>query len=177
MSTVSGAAVRTRKRFREAVMQDPSSGLIRVAVLSDSHGLLRREVIAELQDCSHILHAGDIIRETDLDELNVYGSLYAVLGNNDVYMPWSGRLKAVLRFTIGGVRFLMTHERWDVPRDLSGVDVVVYGHTHRFAQENIDGRLWLNPGSCGPSRFGSEASMAKLDIKSGRILRVCQILI
>ena len=41
---------------------------VQIAVLSDTHGLLRREVVAELQDCSHIIHAGDIIREKDLDE-------------------------------------------------------------------------------------------------------------
>ena len=45
--------------------RDPGSGLIRAAVLSDTHGLLRREVAAEIQDCSCILHAGDIIRESD----------------------------------------------------------------------------------------------------------------
>ena len=58
---------------------------IRIAVLSDTHGMLRREVVAELQDCSHILHAGDIVKETDLDELRLYGAIYAVRGNNDVW--------------------------------------------------------------------------------------------
>ena len=42
---------------------------VHIAILSDTHGMLRREVVAELQDCTHIIHAGDIIRETDLDEL------------------------------------------------------------------------------------------------------------
>ena len=58
---------------------------IRVAVISDTHGLLRRSVVREVQDCACILHAGDIIRESDLDELALYGSLYAVRGNNDVW--------------------------------------------------------------------------------------------
>lgn len=153
----------------------PESGLIRVAVLSDTHGLLRREVVSELQDCPCILHAGDIIRETDLDELSLYGSLYAVFGNNDVYLPWAGRLKGVLRFTVGGVRFLMTHERRNVPRDLSDVDVVVFGHTHRYSEERMDGRLWLNPGSCGHSRFGEPLTLAKLEIRQNRIIQVQRI--
>ena len=51
-----------------------------VAVLSDTHGMLRREVVAEIQDCAHIIHAGDIVKETDLDELRLYGSIYAVRG-------------------------------------------------------------------------------------------------
>ena len=154
---------------------DPGSGLIRVAVLSDTHGLLRREVAAEIQDCSCILHAGDIIRESDLDELSLYGSLYAVPGNNDVFLPWAGRLKDILRFSIGGVRFLMTHERRNVPRDLTDVDAVVFGHTHRYSEEYADGRLWLNPGSCGRSRFGEPLTLARLDILQGRIVRVRRI--
>ena len=42
---------------------------IRVAVISDTHGLLRRGVVREVRDCAFILHAGDIIHESDLDEL------------------------------------------------------------------------------------------------------------
>jgi predicted phosphodiesterase len=90
-------------------------------------------VIREVQDCSHILHAGDIIRESDLDELALYGQLYAVRGNNDWWMQGVRDLAGVLRFRIGGVNFLMVHDRMDVPRDLNGVDVVVYGHSHRYS--------------------------------------------
>ena len=150
-------------------------GLIRIAVLSDTHGLLRREVVAEIQDCSSILHAGDIIRESDLDELSLYGSLYAVFGNNDVFLPWACRLKGILRFSIGGVRFLMTHERRNVPRDLADVDAVIFGHTHRYSEEQADGRLWLNPGSCGHSRFGEPLTLAKVDIQQSRIVRVQRV--
>ena len=51
---------------------------IRIAVLSDTHGWLRRSVVREVQGCDCILHAGDIIRESDLDELRLYGNIYAV---------------------------------------------------------------------------------------------------
>ena len=84
---------------------------VKVAVISDTHGMLRREVVAELQDCTHILHAGDIIKETDLDELRLYGSIYAVRGNNDLWQPGLRELAGILRFEIAGVSFLMTHDR------------------------------------------------------------------
>ncbi len=145
-----------------------NSDLIRIAVISDTHGFLRRAVVAQLQDCSCILHAGDIVKETDLDELRTYGNIYAVRGNCDS-MPWASGLQGILRFTIGGVNFLMTHDRRDVPRDLQGVNVIICGHTHHYAEEMIDGRLWLNPGSCGRARFGGEVTMAKLIIRNGRI--------
>ena len=148
---------------------------IRIAVISDTHGLLRREVVAQLQGCTCILHAGDIISESDLDELALYGSLYAVRGNNDIYYPWAKNLAGILQFQIGGVRFLMTHDRWDVPHNLEGVDVIVCGHTHHYSEEWIDGRLWLNPGSCGRGRFGSGVTMARLTILDGRIRSVERI--
>ena len=145
---------------------------VRVAVISDSHGFLRREVVAEIQDCTHIIHAGDIVKETDLDELRLYGSVYAVRGNNDLWQPGLRDLAGILRFTIAGVSFLMTHDRYDVPRNLEGIQAVIYGHTHRYSEEWAEGRLWLNPGSCGYARFGGDVTMAKMRLKGGRILKV-----
>ena len=147
----------------------------RIAVISDTHGWLRRSVVKELAGCSCILHAGDIIRETDLDELAVYGTLYAVRGNNDRWLDGLGNLAGILRFSIAGVSFLMTHDPWDVPRNLEGVQVVVCGHTHHYREEMIDGRLWLNPGSCGRARFGGDVTMAKLLLQDGKILSVQRI--
>ena len=149
--------------------------LTRVAVLSDTHGLLRREVVAEIQDCTHIVHAGDIIRESDLDELRLYGSIYAVRGNNDLWQEGLRDLAGLLRFEIAGVHFLMTHDRRDVPRNLDGVQAVICGHTHVYREEWIDGRLWLNPGSCGRSRFGGDVTLARLELMEGKILRVSKI--
>ena len=147
----------------------------RIAVISDTHGFLRRNAVKELQDCSCILHAGDIIMESDLDELAVYGSLYAVRGNNDVWCRGVKDLAGFLRFQIGGVSFYTTHDRRDVPRDLAGVDAVIYGHSHRYSEEWIDGRLWLNPGSCGYARFGGKVTMAKLVLRGRKIVRVERI--
>ena len=151
------------------------SGIVRVAVLSDSHGMLRREVVAELQDCTHILHAGDVVRESDLDELRLYGNIYAVRGNNDLWQHGLRDLAGLLRFSIAGVSFLMTHDPWDVPRSLEGVQVVVCGHTHKYRMEEIDGRLWLNPGSCGRASFGGDVTMAKMLLQDGKVLRVERI--
>ena len=148
---------------------------VHIAILSDTHGMLRREVVAELLDCTHIIHAGDIIRETDLDELRLYGSVYAVRGNNDLWQDGLRDLAHILRFEIAGVSFLMTHDRYDIPRDLEGVQAVIYGHSHRYSEEWKDGRLWLNPGSCGMSRFGSDVTMAKMTVQDGRIMSIRRI--
>ena len=76
-------------------------------------------------------------------------------------------MSQTLRFEIEGVRFFMTHDRRNISRNLEGVDVVIFGHSHKYFQEMVDGRLWLNPGSCGRPRFGGGLSMAVLELSRG----------
>ena len=79
-------------------------------------------------------------------------------------------LPRVLRTELGGVHFCVVHKRADVPWDLTGVDVVVCGHTHQYAQERIMGRLWLNPGSCSyprPPRSVVSRTMVGTDEEGG----------
>lgn len=97
-----------------------------------------------------------------LDAFRPLGNIYVVRGNND--QSWAGYLKDTLRFQIGGIRFFLTHNKKDVDRRLDDVDVVIFGHSHKYFQQMIDGRLWLNPGSCGYSRFGGEVTMAVMEI-------------
>ena len=55
----------------------------RIAVLSDTHGLLRLEILEILRGCEAILHGGDINKQKILDELNRIAPVYVVRGNND----------------------------------------------------------------------------------------------
>ena len=70
----------------------------------------------------------------------------------------------------------MVHNRKEMPPDLSGTNVVVFGHSHKYVQEEKDGILWLNPGSCGPRRFHQEITMMTAEIAAGSI-RVEKILL
>src|SRR4051794_689668 len=57
--------------------------MLRVGLISDTHGLLRPEARAFLRGCDHIVHAGDISDASVLDELSVLAPVTAVRGNND----------------------------------------------------------------------------------------------
>ena len=139
---------------------------VRIAVLSDTHGLLRPEVLAIVEHSDAILHAGDINTQQIVDTLASFGApLYIVRGNKD--KEWAEQLPHALRCTLGGVRFFMVHNKKDVPKDLADVDVVVYGHSHKFAMEERDGVLWLNPGSCGKRRFDQDITLCVLEAKNG----------
>lgn len=141
-------------------------GPIRAAVMADTHGVLRPEVERILETCDVIIHAGDFDSQMLYHKLEVNQPLYAVRGNND--RGWSGGLAAVKRFEIGGVKFIMAHERVDIPSPPGDVQVVIFGHSHMFYQQEINGRLWLNPGSCGYKRFTLPLSLAVMTIEDGR---------
>lgn len=142
------------------------TGPIRAAVIADTHGVLRPEVERIIETCDVVIHAGDFDNQMLYHKLNVNQPLYAVKGNND--RGWSGGLGELKRFEIGGVRFIMAHERSDIPSALPDIQVVIFGHSHMYYQQEINGRLWLNPGSCGYKRFTLPLSMAVMTIEDGR---------
>ncbi len=140
---------------------------MKLAILSDTHGLLRPEVLAHLSTADAILHGGDINKQSIVDQLSQYAPLYVVRGNND--KEWAEAIPHDLTVTLEGVTFYLVHNRKEVPKDLSGVDVVVFGHSHKYLQEEKDGVLWLNPGSCGPRRFHQEITMMMAELNEGAL--------
>ena len=139
---------------------------MKIAILSDTHGLLRPEVLAQLEGADAILHAGDIDTPAVADCLQDYALLYAVRGNND-WRSWADPIPRSRRVSLAGLNFFLVHNRRDVPPYLDDMDVVVYGHTHRYACAGENGVLWLNPGSCGPRRFGHELTLAIMQAENG----------
>ena len=146
----------------------------RIAVLSDTHGLLRPEVLAAIAGCDAIIHGGDINKPEFIDRLKEIAPVYMVRGNND--KAWAEHTPATLTFQLEDCRFFLVHNKKEVPKDLTGIDAVIFGHSHRYFEENIDGRLWLNPGSCGKRRFDQEITLAILTV-DGSTLSTQKILI
>ena len=72
-----------------------------IAILSDTHGLLRPEVVEYLKAADAILHAGDINRPEIVDQLRQYAPLHIVRGNND--KEWAEHIPHHLTVTLGGV--------------------------------------------------------------------------
>lgn len=140
---------------------------IKIGVLSDTHGLLRPAVLEVLRSCDCILHGGDVNKPEILDTLRSIAPLYVVRGNND--REWAEGLPQSLTVTLGGIPFFMVHNKKDFPADLGDARVVVFGHSHRYLEQRRDGRLWLNPGSCGRRRFDQEITMAVVTVDGGAL--------
>ena len=140
---------------------------MKLAILSDTHGLLRPEVAEHLKTADAILHGGDVNKPGIVDQLERYAPLYVVRGNND--KEWAEQLPHDLTVTLGGVTFYLVHNKKEVPADLTGIDAVVFGHSHKYLLEEKDGVLWLNPGSCGPRRFHQEITMMMAEAEDGTL--------
>lgn len=156
-------------------MAEKKQGIHRIAVLSDTHSLLRPEIKQVLKGCEVILHGGDIASSMTYDELDAIAPAYFVRGNADE--EWSkeawtqeereANLPLERDLELYGFHFYMTHKKKDIRQDLSGVDIVIYGHSHKYAENTEGGTLYLNPGSCGPRRFTQPITMAVITVDEG----------
>lgn len=140
---------------------------MKIVILSDTHGLLRPRVVEYLKTADVILHAGDINKPDIVEQLRQYAPLYVVRGNND--KEWAKALPHDLTVTLDGVRFYMVHNKKESTPDFANTDVVVFGHSHKYLQEEKDGILWLNPGSCGPRRFHQEITLMVAEVQNGNV--------
>ncbi len=140
---------------------------VKAAVLSDTHGLLRTEVLEAITGCDVIIHGGDINKQEVLDKLQQLAPVYAVRGNND--KEWAEQIPKTLTISIEDCRIFVVHNKKDVPKDLGDADAVIFGHSHKYSEQTIEGRLWLNPGSCGKRRFDQEITFAMMTVKGRKI--------
>ncbi len=144
--------------------------MIRVGLISDTHGLLRPEASAFLRGCAHIIHAGDIGDPKILEELSALAPTTAVRGNNDKG-SWAEALSETELLQVGEALLYVIHDlsRLDIDPEASGVAAIVSGHSHRPLARERDGVLYINPGSAGPRRFRLPIAIGEISI-AGRSL-------
>ncbi|NPV92947.1 MAG: metallophosphoesterase [Firmicutes bacterium] len=129
--------------------------MIRIAVFGDTHGDTdaATRALNALGYLDLILHTGDHYTDAKKISRELNQEILAVAGNCDPY-SFGPKEKTV---TIGGKKIFLTHgHQWGVKNGILnlfyrgkelGADLVVYGHTHRTAREDVDGMILLNPGS------------------------------
>jgi len=145
---------------------------VKLGVLSDTHGLLRPEVLPALEGVDAILHAGDVGDAGILDQLRAIAPVYAIRGNVDTKGP-TASLRPQEAIELGGHFIYMLHsvDQLDIHPKASGITAVVYGHSHKPLIEYKHGVLFLNPGSCGPRRFSLPVSVAYMYLEPNRPAR------
>ena len=131
----------------------------RLLLISDTHvpGRARRlpDAVLKAADIADlVIHAGDWVAASVLDELEQHTDVLGVWGNNDG-ADLRDRLPEVARRTIDGVRFAVVHEtgqatRREMRMDAAypEADVLVFGHSHiPWDTVTPRGMRLLNPGS------------------------------
>jgi hypothetical protein len=149
-----------------------------IGVISDTHGLLRPEALTALAGVEHILHAGDVGDVGILAALGLIAPVTAIRGNIDTEGACA-ELPATEMVELGGKTFYLVHAigDLDISPKAAGVDVVVYGHSHKASVERREEVLYLNPGSAGPRRFQLPVTLALVTVSEGAVeARVEQLL-
>jgi uncharacterized protein len=143
--------------------------MVQVGLISDTHGLLRKEAAQALAGSELILHAGDVGGTGILTALSEIAPVIAVRGNIDEG-AFSEALPRSAVAETGGLRIYVLHNISELAFDPAekGFHVVVFGHSHKPSRREKKSVLFINPGSAGPQRFHLPVSVANLKIDNQR---------
>ena len=135
----------------------------RIALVSDTHGLLRPEVVRALQGVDRILHMGDVGSPDVLLGLSAIAPVLAVRGNVD-RGAWAQALPLTRLVEVQGASLHLLHNVAELDLDpvAAGIAMVLYGHSHIPKEEERAKVRYVNPGSIGPKRFDLPISFAFL---------------
>ncbi len=136
---------------------------MRIGIISDTHGFLRKEVIEGLQGVDHIIHAGDIDKKEVLDELEKIAPVTAVRGNAD--KDWAMYLPEKVFLEFGGNKIYVIHNKGKIDDSIMDIPIIIYGHSHKYSLVEKNGQVWFNPGCCGKRKPDQEVSFAILEIR------------
>ena len=148
------------------------AAVVRIGLISDTHGLVRPGVLEAFEGVDRILHAGDVGGPDVIATLSSIAPVDAVFGNVDV--PGDPMLSQHLSDKVEGLQIHVSHghevgsPKPEVLLSRYDADVLVFGHTHRPVIHREGSRLVINPGAAGPRRFHLEPTVAILTIEDGR---------
>lgn len=137
----------------------------KIGLISDTHGVIRVEALEALKDCHMIIHAGDIGKSEVISSLEKIAPVYAIKGNVDKG-KWCEEFPDTKVVKISNLDIYVIHDIKNIDIDLKkeGVDIVVYGHSHKHKKYIEDDVLYINPGGAGRRRFSLPLTLAILYI-------------
>lgn len=138
-----------------------------IGLISDTHGLLRDAAVRALDGVELIIHAGDVGKPEILEELRKLSPVIAVRGNVDTAV-WAKVLPMTVVAETGPARIYVVHDlnQLDLDPVAANFPVVVSGHSHKPAQFERNGVLYINPGSAGPRRFQLPITVVRLNLET-----------
>lgn len=169
-----------------------STSQTRIGIISDTHGFLDPRIAEVITDCDIAIHAGDIMGQHVLEQMNPRGGkIIAVRGNNDNEFIWESEqhptlatLDHVANIDLPGGRLVVVHghlhggnhPNHSVMRNqFPEARTIVYGHSHKMICDMDESPWVINPGAAGeirtrggPSCLVLEASETDWQVESIR---------
>lgn len=144
--------------------------MIRIGVVSDTHGALHGDVVPHLVGVDEIIHAGDIGDQHVIEQLEEAAPVHVVTGNVDWGSMLDHTYPKILFREAGKLHIFVKHiggkpAAWYPRLPEPQPDIAICGHSHRPLCERFNGVLFLNPGAAGRPRFGQGGSIAILTIE------------
>ena len=154
---------------------------MRLALISDTHlprggRRLPDACVERLRTADAIVHAGDVMEASVLDELEALGPpVHAVRGNVDS-SELQARLPATRVLEAEGARIVIVHDAGPAAgrlarmrRRFAGADAVVFGYSHIPLHEAQEGFQIFNPGSPTERRRAPHHTMGVATVAGGRL--------
>ena len=140
----------------------------RIALISDTHGIVTRALIEIISGVHMIIHAGDIGSEKIFTQLSYVAPVIAVSGNID---GWNRLLPDEETIEVDGIYIYVAHilENISITPKAAGIDIVVFGHTHVPSIGQEADIIYINPGSPTLPRSNTGPTIGMLEIDSGEI--------
>jgi uncharacterized protein len=147
---------------------------VRLGIISDTHGMLREEVLEVFREVDHILHGGDVGNWDLIVHLESIAPVTAVYGNSDG-LDLRAKLPQVAEVELDGFQIVVTHgDQFGSPNPAKlhaafpSAEIIIYGHSHRPLLELVDKTVTvMNPGGAGAPRFGIPPSVGILELEAG----------
>ncbi|MFH1877885.1 MAG: metallophosphoesterase family protein [Candidatus Omnitrophota bacterium] len=155
---------------------------MKIGVLSDTHipvsaVKLPKAVYDSFKGCDLIIHAGDIVEMSVINELQKIAETKAVFGNMDSF-DVKDTLPEKLFFKAEGKNIGVVHGTGapeNIIKTVKGFfskkpDIIIFGHSHEAINVVIDGILFFNPGSPTDQFFSKYRSFGIIEIIKGNIV-------
>lgn len=152
----------------------------KIGILSDTHGYLHPNAFEFFKECDEIWHAGDIVDDFILDELQAIAPVVrAVYGNCD---DWDIRREIPETQVFQcenhrvAIKHIVGHPGKYFPEGLQLIQEVkptllVAGHSHilKVMYDKKNNLMFINPGAAGRYGFHTRLTMMRLKIDGDNI--------
>ena len=153
--------------------------MMRIGLMSDTHGYIDPKVYQYFSDVDEIWHAGDIGSIDVIDDLKAFKPFRGVYGNIDDHII-RREVPEFNRFQVEQVNVLMTHiggkpGKYSQPAysalEKEQPNFFICGHSHILLvkMDPTYNMLWMNPGACGYKGFHAVKTLLRFSITGERI--------